>query len=83
MAAETGKNNHAGHKGTRGKMKRGEKNMFNELINCTELLEEKFAGWQITKGFNQYAQLVKYCMRNSQGRRLLKALTSMPSWQNL
>ena len=25
-------------------MKRGDKNMFNELINCTELLEEKFAG---------------------------------------
>lgn len=41
-------------------MKRGEKNMFNELINCTELLEEKFAGWQITKGFNQYAQLAEF-----------------------
>ncbi|MCI9101421.1 MAG: hypothetical protein HFH58_16635 [Lachnospiraceae bacterium] len=34
--------------------------MFNELINCTELLEEKFAGWQITKGFNQYAQLAEF-----------------------
>lgn len=34
--------------------------MFNELINCTELLEEKFAGWQITKGFDQYAQLAEF-----------------------
>ena len=34
--------------------------MFNELIDCIELLQEEFEGEQIAKGFNQYVQLVEF-----------------------
>lgn len=34
--------------------------MFNELINCTELLHEEFEGRQISEGFNQYIQLAEF-----------------------
>lgn len=34
--------------------------MFNELINCTELLQKEFEGWQIARCFGNHIQTAEY-----------------------
>lgn len=38
--------------------------MAKELINCLDLLHEKFAGEQINRGFKQYIELAEFIARN-------------------